>query len=211
MIGLHTVISLQVNADREIIRVDCGDPRKYYLEALDFCRRMFSTLSFNDADVIISNTYPNDLSLTFARAKGFVPLMNCKSSASRIAIASCDEGVGLHNIFPFLNVPRFQRERHLFRLIRMHGLGGLSKKILERIYRKILFASKVNPDSQKVVHKHPVWLYRPGKHNVQLPSIIPGIIHTSQWSEVLQAIQKEQEPYKHLKVIVYPCAFLQFC
>jgi len=137
--------------------------------------------------------------------------MNCKSSASRIAIASCDEGVGLHNIFPFLNVPRFQRERHLFRLIRMHGLGGLSKKILERIYRKIFFASKVNPDAQKVVHKHPVWLYRPGKHNVQLPSIIPGIMYTSQWSEVLQAIQKEQEPSKHLKVIVYPCAFLQFC
>jgi nickel-dependent lactate racemase len=30
MIGLRTVVSLQINANREIIRVDCGDPQIYY-------------------------------------------------------------------------------------------------------------------------------------------------------------------------------------
>jgi hypothetical protein len=210
MIGLDTSISVQINADREIVRVDCGDPEKYYPEALDFCRRTFSAPPSHDADIVISNTYPNDLSLTFARMKGFVPLMNCKSSASRIAIASCDEGVGLHNIFPFLNVPRFHRERYFFRLVRAFGLGGLSKRILKRIYRKILFAYKANPDSLKVIHKHPVWLYRPGKHEVPLPSPIRGIMQASEWSKVLQTIEKEQGPNKHLKATVYPCAFLQF-
>jgi nickel-dependent lactate racemase len=210
MIGLHTVISLQINVDREIIRVDCGDPQKYYPEALDFYRRTFGTLALKDADVIVSNTYPSDLSLTFARMKGFWPLRNCKSSASRIAIASCEEGVGLHNIAPFLNAPRFHEERYLFRLIRAFGLVELSKKGLKRICRKMLSASKANTNYNQEAPKHPVWLYRPGKHSVGLPSRIPGMMQTSQWPEVLQVIHKEQGPNKHLKVVIYPCAFLQF-
>jgi lactate racemase len=210
MIGLQTVISLQINADRKIVRVDCGDPQKYFQEALKFCNQTFKTQSFSDADVVISNTYPNDLSLTFARAKGFVPLANCGSNASRVAIVPCNEGLGLHNIFPFLNVPRFHKEKHLIRLIRSHGIIGLSKRASKYLRTEILGVSAVNTRHKKMVHHHPIMLYRPGIHNVELPHKIPEMVQESEWSNILKTIQTEQSGHKRLKVIVYPCAFLQF-
>jgi nickel-dependent lactate racemase len=209
MIGLRTMISLQINADREIIRIDSGDPQKYYSEARNFARRTFSEFPRCDADVIISNTYPNDLSLTFAQMKGFAPFSDCKLSTSKIAIASCDEGLGFHNIFPFLNIPRFHRERQLLRRFQAYGLLGFSKYVIGHIQRKMLSAFSLRGSPQEVSNKHPIWLYRPGKHLVELPPVIPGIKQASQWSEVLQVIKREQEPKDRLKVIVYPCAFLQ--
>jgi nickel-dependent lactate racemase len=209
MIGLRTAISLQINADREIIRIDSGDPQKYYLEARDFARKTFSGLSRCDADVIISNTYPNDLSLTFAQMKGFAPFFDCKSSASKIAIASCDEGLGFHNIFPFVNVPRFHREKQLFRRFKAYGLVRFSKYVIGHLYRITHSALGVNPFPQEITTKHPIWLFRPGKHNVELPPVIPGIKQASNWPEVIKIIEREQKPNDRLKVRIYPCAFLQ--
>jgi nickel-dependent lactate racemase len=216
MIGLNTAISVQINPNRKIIRVDCGDPQKYYLAAADFCRQTFSTLFCNDADVIISNTYPCDLSLTFAQMKGFEPFTDCNQSASRIAIASCDEGTGLHNIFPFLNVPRFHKARHLFRVFRAFGLGRISKMLRQgMIYYGHSFAKRISSPikedlaSNNIVNKNPIWLYRPGKHNLELPMNIPGIQSTSQWENILQTVKREQKSRERLKVIVYPCAYLQ--
>ena len=209
MIGLRTTISLQIDADREIVRIDSGDPQKYFPEALDFARRTFNTLPCRDADVVISNTYPNDLSLTFAQMKGFAPFLNCKLSASKIAIASCDEGLGLHNIFPFVNVPRFHRERQLFRRFQAYGPVKFSKFVLGNVQSKVFSSLRVNPRSPESTIKHQIWLYRPGKHDFELPSVLPGIMQAKQWPDVLQAIKKEQEPKDRPKVIVYPCAFLQ--
>jgi lactate racemase len=215
-IGLKTTISIQINPNREIIRVDCGDPEKYFPSAADFCRQTFVTSFCSNADVIISNTYPCDLSLTFAQMKGFEPFSNCNKNASKIAIASCDEGIGLHNIFPFLNVPRFHKQRHLYRVYRAFGFGKIFKMFRQAmIYygqslaKRIPSSNKGNLSSNNVVNTNPIWLYRPGKHNVGLPKDIPGIIPTSQWENVLDAIKKEQKTRDRLKVVVYPCAYLQ--
>jgi lactate racemase len=210
MIGLNTAISLQVNADREIVRIDCGDTEIYYPEALSFCNQAFGTPFFPDADVVISNAYPNDLSLTFARMKGFFPLMNCCSTASRVAIASCSEGVGLHNLFPFFRAPRFHRVKQLVRLIRAHGFLGVSVRAIRYLRAKTLAFSDAGSSGKGNASKNPVLLYRPGKNLVDLSVDTLGIVQKSDWSEVLRAIQEEQGIQKQLKVVVYPCAFLQF-
>ncbi|MFQ5772089.1 MAG: hypothetical protein ACE5HX_16250 [bacterium] len=137
MIRMNTVISLLINADRDIIQMDCGDHRMFFHEAVNFYRKTFTAPLPNDADVIISNIYPNDLSLTFARMKGFVPLNCCKFSASRIAIASCSEGLGLHNIFPFVNIPRFHQPRHIMRRISTMATGERFSKIINELHRKM--------------------------------------------------------------------------
>ena len=38
-----------------------------------------------------------------------------RCGASRILIAACPEGLGRHGLFPYLNGPRFERQRHLLR------------------------------------------------------------------------------------------------
>src|SRR6516164_8224169 len=54
MIGLNTLISLQVNANREVIRMACGDHFIYYRKEVDFARRVFRAPLPGDANVVIT-------------------------------------------------------------------------------------------------------------------------------------------------------------
>ena len=208
MIGLRSSISLQINGRREIIRVDCGDPEKYFQEAVNFCSKTFCTSLAKDADIVISNAYPTDTSLTFARTKGFTPLEYCKPTALRIGIAACAEGIGLHNIYPFFNKPRFFRERQLFRLVRAFGMKQSSKKMLKKL--RSLSSSKEKQLSEESISRQPLLLFHTGSNLTKLPSNIPGIQQFSKWADLVHWISKEKSPSEQLKVAVYPSASLQF-
>ncbi len=215
MIRLNTVISLQVNADREVVRMTGGDHLLYYNDAVAFCRQAFQAPIPEDADVVISNAYPNDLSLTFVRMKGITPLYHCASGVSRIAVASCSEGVGHHGLFPFLNRPRFHRQRHIARRISMMSFDEVAKKSATRLYQVLRAKLIENRISQRAgeqepsTPKNPIWLYRPGNYSETLPSQIAGIRVSYSWSEILQAVRREQGDRKYLNVLLYPCAPLQ--
>jgi len=215
MIGMNTVISLVVDSNRRVIQMYCGDQRKYFQEAVEFYRKIYCTHSPPEADVIISNTYPNDLSLTMARMKGFVPLKGSCDGTSTIAIASCSEGLGLHNIFPFVNKPRHYRVRHLLRRLSVLSLDELSAKTGGYLKRKLWSRIRqmpipgTTPRNNSQHPKNPVWLYRPGNQLEKLPSSVPGIHWSSDWSEIVTAIQREQAGKDRLRVVVYPCAPLQ--
>jgi lactate racemase len=213
MVKLQMSISLQINAQREVIRIDCGDQKKYFPDAVEYCKKMFTVPPPHDADVVISNTYPNDLSLTFARMKGFVPLSHCNPAATRIAIASCSEGVGLHNIYPYLNVPRFFRIRHIVRAFSMMSYTEIIQKIFKRV-RRVVSPEKIKSKDSSILGntlnpKNPIWLFRPGQQTVNLPSELPGLHIKSRWNEIVHAVNREQGENKNLKVVIFPCAFLQ--
>ncbi|HYQ86398.1 MAG TPA: lactate racemase domain-containing protein [Bacteroidota bacterium] len=215
MIGLRTVISLHVDENREIVAIQCGDSRKYFPAAVKFCRDAFAAPSPGDADVVISDAYPNDLSLTFARMKGFVPLQSCKAGASRVVIASLPEGVGLHNLFPFVNVPRFHRQRHRLRRLSMMTPRQVASAVFSKVSRTLTSSRRRSGGSNGqgpesgLAFKNPIRLFRPGNQTPALASAIGGIQLTSSWEEIIQAIKSEQNHRTNLKVVVYPCAFLQ--
>jgi hypothetical protein len=75
MIGLRTSVSVHVDTDRRPVRVTCGDHRRYYEEAVGFSQRAYRAPRPTDADVVIANAYPIDVSLTFMRSKGLIPLL----------------------------------------------------------------------------------------------------------------------------------------
>ena len=209
---LNTTISLQIDADRSVIRLDCGDYRLYYEQAVAFARRTFSTGIPSDFDVVISNAYPNDLSLTFARMKGVTPLRYCQPGASRVAIASCCEGLGEHGLFPLI-APKFQRARRMFRQLLVLRAGEIGRKFAGRLKRELplSFATRGQrrPATSRSTSNNPILLYRPGSCGESLRLRIRDIRVTSSWTEVLETIQKEQGGRKHLKVVIYPCAPLQ--
>jgi nickel-dependent lactate racemase len=211
-IRLNTTIALQINADRSVIRLDCGDHRLYYKEAVAFARRTFGTAIPSDPDVVISNAYPNDLSLTFARMKGMAPLRYCRPDASRVAIASCCEGVGEHGLFPLI-VPRFHRVRSIFRQLLVLRPSEIGRKFARRLKRQLPLGfarrGQRRPSMSTSTSNNPILLYRPGSSCESLPVHIRGMRVTTSWAEVLQTIQKEQGGRKNLKVLIYPCAPLQ--
>ncbi len=204
LIGLNAMISLQVNAERQIVHMSCGDHFLYYPGAVAFAKQAFAAPLPEGADVVICNAYPNDLSLTFARMKGTAPLDHCVSAVSRIVVASCSEGVGFHGLFPLVDRGRFYRQRQIARRLRRMKLGDVARKIGHRIYRGLRSRRRNNSASE-----NPIWLYRPGIHREPLPSRVEDMRITSSWQEILQAVREEQAGKDRLKVLVYPCAPLQ--
>jgi nickel-dependent lactate racemase len=217
MIHLNTMIYLHVDSDRQVVRASCGDPFRQYKEELAFSLQAFRAPIPDDADVVISNAYPNDLSLTFVKMKGITPLLQCGLRSSRIVIASCSEGIGHHGLFPFMNLPRFHRARALAQRVSVMKPGELVDRIMLRLHRSLQAKFNLNRGSQRAsrekagAKKNPVWLYRTGTYPEPLPSRIPfQIAATSSWSDIVQAVQREQPGKKNLKVLLYTCAPLQW-
>jgi nickel-dependent lactate racemase len=211
MIGLSTVVTLHVNADREVVRMACGDHFRYYADEVAFVRDRYSAELPDSADIVISNAFPVDTSLTFAWMKGITPLRHCAPGAVRIAIAACSEGVGHHQLFPLSDVgilSQLHTRAHRVRvmgpretLVRLSAhLTQSFQAVLNRHNRKL--RSEVGPV------KTPILLYRLGHHPDAFSTLISGLRLIPSWSEMLHVAGAKtlaRNPIVH----VYPCAPLQ--
>jgi nickel-dependent lactate racemase len=200
LVGFETLITVHVDANREIVRLVCGNHFKYYAEAVRFSREAYSAPLPGDSDVVVANAYPMDISLTFMRSKGIIPLLGAQPGASRVVIASCNEGIGLHGLFPFMSQSRFQRPRHLVRTIAVGDRRALARRAVRRWF------GKPPPRPQ---HTNPIWLYVPPDAAGKLPDCIPGMTALYSWSEVIQRLEAEQQTRKRVRGLVYACAPLQ--
>jgi nickel-dependent lactate racemase len=171
LIGLNTTVSLLLNADREVVEVRCGNHRAYYADLLGWAKEAYRAPAPDDrTDVVISNAYPTDLSLTFARMKAFHLLNAAPLHASKIAIASCSEGIGFHALFPFMNASKYHRQRMMAMHARML-LGEpneLAQRVVARLSRQRGFHRGASAPAK------PIWLFRPGgADKAHLPACQP--------------------------------------
>jgi nickel-dependent lactate racemase len=204
MIGLRTTVSLLLSGDREVVAVSCGDPQAYYASALRSAQDAARAPAPDEhADVVMSNAYPNDVSLTFVRMKGIAPLARAPLGASRIAIASCSEGLGFHGLLPFLNAPRYHSQRMM--AIRARVLLARPRLLAQKIYGRLSRRRGAGRTG-----RNPIWLYRPDVADAaRLPAEIPGMRVTSSWDEIVEAVSREQGGREALRALVYSCAPLQ--
>lgn len=207
MIHLNTMVSVQVNANREVVRVDCGDPLRYFDQAVAFYREAFAVPEPGPADVVVSNAFPNDLSLTFSRMKGMTPLYHCVPQSSRILIASCSEGLGDHGLFPLSGRSWASRQYQLLLRLGILGPRRAAKKVAGRLGRE--FRDRARGAAGRSTPENPIWLYRPAKGRAGLPYRISSIQVAASWEEILRAVTMEQKGRRGLRVVVYPCAPLQ--
>jgi nickel-dependent lactate racemase len=205
MIGLRTSVSVHVDADRQPVRVTCGDHRRYYEEAVEFSRLAYRAPRPADADVVIANAYPIDVSLTFMRSKGLIPLLLARPGASRLLVSACSEGVGHHGLFPFIDAPPWQRPLHLARTVAARP-GAVPAKAARRLRAA---AGGRGGGPATAAARHPIWLYAPGRNPADLPAEIPGMTAVAAWPDALARVDQEQGGRRDLEVVVYPCAPLQ--
>jgi len=213
MIGLATSASLHVDASRRVVRVTTGDTLRHYQQAVGFSLRAYQAPLPSGADVVVSNAYPIDVSLTFMRSKGITPLLHAKPGASRVLLSACSEGVGHHGLFPFANGTRFQRPAHLARKVRVQPraaaakAGGLAVRRVRAAVSERRAGTASKPAGQAGVR--PILLYVPGQRPGSLPADLPGMTLVYKWEDVLARIADEQGGRDALEVVVYPCAPLQ--
>jgi nickel-dependent lactate racemase len=219
MVGLQTIITLHVDADREVVRAVSGDHHSYYPEGVSFSRDAYGAPTPGDADIVIVNAYPGDVSLTFTRSKGMAPLHMAKPGASRILVSACSEGLGYHGLFPFMNGPRFEKQIHILRRLSVIRPASVPGKLARRALRTAastrrmlghrtehvesvaapLVGSTSSPPQRKV------WLHSPGREAASMPAAIPGMAAVDSWGGVLNTVEGEQGT-RSVKVVVYPCA-----
>jgi len=212
LLGLETGVFVVVDADRQIVDLACGDVHALYARRLASTKEAFRAPRPDPGvRLVISNAYPNDLSLTFVRMKGMAPLAAAPRGASRVVVASCSEGLGFHGLFPFMNAPRFHRHRMLRRRVaaNLHQPARLAQKVAARLARRI--RTGLHPGNGADSEGLPIWLYCPSATAAALlPSEIPGIRVTSSWSEIISAVTAEQHQDPSLRTVVYNAAPLQW-
>jgi len=205
LVQLRTMITLHVNADREVVHMHCGDHFSYYKDAVAFCRAAYSVEPPEGADVVVSNTYPNDVSLTFARMKGMAPLHAwAPPRATRIAVAACSEGMGRHDLFPLASFPDAVWLQAMARRASVMRIREVRTKLTRKVVRYL------RPRTPASTQRPPIWLYRTGSSEAPLHRLGPGMRSGCSWDCILQSVAREQGNNKRLKVFVYPCAPLQF-
>ncbi|MGH2447958.1 MAG: lactate racemase domain-containing protein [Chloroflexota bacterium] len=206
-IGLRFVISLGLNANRDVVRVDCGDPQRYYPEAVQWAREAYlSAPPGTDSNVVIANAYPNDCSLTFITMKGLAPFRGAPAGASRVVIASCPEGHGFHGLFPYGNAPK-EHGREMMALrasLALRRPGRWIPKIARRLQAEVRKHGPLESDAER-----PVWLYRPPGPDQPPLSERPGLKIRSNWHDIVHEVNREQGD-ENLKVVLYPCSPLQY-
>lgn len=214
IIGLRTLIMVHVDADRRPVRIVAGDPRGLYADAVEFSRTRYRAPVPGDADVVLANAYPMDVSLTFARSKALASLAHAAPAASRILVAACPEGLGHHALFPYLNGPRFERQRHIARGLSVMRPAALPGKVIRRTARLMRRGSRPQPDARPVQAyagelrpspRNPVMLHAPAGLAGSLPAAIPGMELIGGWEAVLARIAAEHPGRTRLRVAVYPC------
>jgi nickel-dependent lactate racemase len=205
IVGLRASISIHVDAARRPVRVVSGDHLAYYESAAMFTRDAFRAPAPTDADVVISNAYPMDTSVTFAQSKGTTPLKHARPSASRVLIAACPEGAGHHGLFPLFRVPR-----HYYKIQKARrawiNRSELPNKITDRLraMRQPAARSEVGASGPRMMH-----VYRPIEAGERSPIQLPGAREVSHWEDVLRDVAGEQGAGRRLRAVVYPCAPLQ--
>lgn len=210
MIGMRTMITLHINARLEVVNAWCGDHEAYYPEAAAFSRSRYDAPAPHDADVVVANAYPSDISYTFMR-KGMKPIRCAPPQATKIVVASNHEGLGRHGLFQQGVSARIQAYRALYNRVRIMEGRVIAQKLLKHAARVVGVRTGPAPTVARPAAGRPTasfWLYRPPGAETALPPL-DGVDVMTDWNAVLARIARERADQSRVRVRIYPCAPLQ--
>ena len=206
MVGLEVSIGAMVDARRQLVWLRSGDPGQYFADACAEAIRRFGAPMPGDADVVISNAYPMDLSATFVRSKGIVPLVHAKAGASRVLIGAASEGLGHHGLFPLVS-GRGAGIRQILRTARNVPRMDVPRLAARRIVHaaRRVGASSRRPEATGGLR--PVLFHPTG--GVSLPEMLAGMQTEASWERIIGIVEREQAGMAPIRAVVYPCSPLQ--
>jgi nickel-dependent lactate racemase len=97
-VGLDIIVNAVINGKREVVGLFVGDFVEAHRKGVKFARQAYATPVHADADVVIANAYPLDVSLQHA-GKGSWPLKTAKNGAIKIIATAATEGYGYHRLY----------------------------------------------------------------------------------------------------------------
>lgn len=208
MVGLEVSVGAMVDARRQLVWLRSGDPQQYFPDGCADAIRFFSAPMPGDADVVIANAYPMDLSATFVRSKGIVPLTHAKPGASRILVGAASEGLGHHGLFPL--VPgRAGALRQILRTARNAPRADVPRLAARRLAHtaKRAMGARSRPPERATAELRPI-LFHPTT-GTDLPPTLAGMRTEPSWERLVEIVEREQAQVARIRAVVYPCSPLQ--
>ncbi len=207
MIGLRTIYTVHINAHMQIVNIMAGDYTVYYDDAARFSKEMYRAPAPDDADVVIANGYPSDVSYTFMR-KANKPILCAPPAATRIMIGSNHGGLGHHGLYPQGRSARRLEYKELWDRVSIMEPKVIAKKIFKNLFAR---KKKKTTTNEAVQASPPVnstlWVYTPPGGCIDLPPM-NGVKVVDDWNRVLEVIRKDHDKDR-IRVRIYPCASLQ--
>lgn len=209
IIGLHTMYTLHINANREVVSVLGGNHFVYYEQAAAFSRERYAAPAPVDADVVIANVYPADGSVFFMR-KGMAPVDRAHPETTAVIVASNHGGLGYHGLFYPTHDPRKNAMRMRLTRLSIMERKVLLKKALRRLTRRrptAVSTSEPAENSEPEAERN-LWVFVP-PGGYMANGNVPGMTFTDSWSKVLEVVERSKRNGGPPKVKIYPCSSLQ--
>lgn len=208
MTRLAFSVSALVDRHRRLIWLGIGDHEAYYPGGVAEAKRMFTCAKPGEADVVIANAYPMDVSATFMRSKGIIPLLHARAGASRILIAACNEGVGHHGLFPLKPRRGLGADLQTLRRQLRYSPSKLPGLLMGRA-RSALPAAVHSPKHGGEPRANEILCFITSPSADLREGDVPGMRLFRDWDRVIETVAAEQAASSALEVHVYPCSPLQ--
>ncbi|UCG61161.1 MAG: DUF2088 domain-containing protein [Candidatus Zixiibacteriota bacterium] len=207
MMGLRSIVTVHINGRMEIVNVVAGDYTGYYDEAVRFSLEKYDAPLPGDADVVIANAYPSDISYTFMR-KANRPVLCAPTDATKIMISSNHAGLGHHGLYPQGKSERWLKFKNRWDRISIMKPRQIAMKILKKLSPRkeksyISLSGEAEPPDDFTL-----WIYTPQGGCTNLPPL-KGVEVVDDWNRMLDIVRKNHPSKERLKVRIYPCASLQ--
>ncbi|UCD63474.1 MAG: DUF2088 domain-containing protein [Candidatus Zixiibacteriota bacterium] len=209
MVGLRSIFTIHPGANLEIVNLAAGDFTSYYAEAARFSREVYDAPAPDDADVVIANAYPSDVSYTFMR-KANKPILCAAAGATKIMVASNHGGLGHHGLYPQGKSPRYLEYKELFDRVTIMKPTTIVRKLVKRLTpgRKQTVSAAETPQAPAPMAQEKLYIYTPPGGSTDLPAM-GGVEVLYDWDKALQMITEQHKEKAPIRVRIYPCASLQ--
>jgi nickel-dependent lactate racemase len=207
MAGLNTIYTVHINDRMEVVQLLAGDHYAYYPQAAEFSKTRYTAPLPEDADVVIVNSYPSDVSYTFVR-KAMKPIRCAPRSAMKIVIGSMHEGLGHHGLFQQGLSERIREYRELYNRISVMSPGVILQKLIKNLFFRNHRQTQSHATVSASPQVDPMWVYRPEGPGAAMEEL-EGVRIVRSWDAVLKGIQARYATGTSVKVRIYPCGSLQ--
>jgi len=191
-------INIVLTPNREVGDVYAGEMVKSHQKAAEAMKTYYQTSVVENADIVISNTYPFDSSFYFF-SRGYWPMATGKLGSKKVLMVNGSMTQKLYNFKP-LPIPLNKRFLWILRKLLIIVKAWNKPKLMWLRFKKYLFVSRPS-----------YWLFCTGQvSKEELKKQFPRALIFDNWDRLLEQLQQNTSGNKDaVKVAIYPYTALQ--
>lgn len=189
------MINFILNHRLEVAKVVGGDPLEAHRQGIKAAREIYGVEIPEEADIVITNSYPMDLDFRQGVKCLANTLFAAKDGGTILALLRCEEGLGSMRIPE--KIPSQKTIRRLLKLIGNKGLLFLGERIFSKIELEEKFAMYF---ALQAIKRNRIIIFAPTLTS-DIIKEVPLFEHFLDVDEAIYQLKREKE---YARVIIFP-------